>query len=84
MKKVLLAFAITLPAVLFARSQTNDSREKKNQLDGTWELVAGQRLPKGTKDIKLISGGRFIFVAYDANNGKPLYTGGGTCTPEKY
>ena len=26
----------------------------------------------------MISGGHFIFVAYDTEKGKPLYTGGGT------
>jgi hypothetical protein len=28
--------------------------------------------------IKIISGGHFIFVAYEAEKGRPLYTGGGT------
>lgn len=78
MKKVLLAFAVALPAVFLARSQTNGSR--KNPLDGTWELVSGQQLPKGTIDIKIIAGKHFMFVAYDAKTGKPRYTGGGTCT----
>jgi hypothetical protein len=59
-------------------SQTNGSRAKRNQLDGTWELVSGQQLPEEARDIKIISGGHFIFVAYDTENGKPLYTGGGT------
>src|SRR5580704_17192918 len=48
------------------------------QLDGTWELVAGQQLPKGARDIKIISGGHFIFAAYDTGKGKLLGTGGGT------
>jgi hypothetical protein len=59
-------------------SQTNGSHAKKSQLDGTWELISGQPLPKGARDIKIISGGHFIFVAYDTAKGKPLYTGGGT------
>jgi len=78
MKKVLLVFAIALTAVFLALSQTNGSDAKKSQLDGTWELVSGQQLPKGARDIKIISGGHFIFVAYDTEKGKPLYTGGGT------
>jgi hypothetical protein len=78
MKKVLLVFAIALEAVFLAWSQTSGSHAKKSQLDGTWELVSGQQLPKGARDIKIISGGHFIFVAYDTANGKPLYTGGGT------
>jgi len=78
MKKVLLVFAIALTVVLLALSQTNGSHAKKSQLDGTWELVSGQQLPKGARDIKIISGGHFIFVAYDTEKGKPLYTGGGT------
>ena len=61
-----------------ALSQTNGSGAKKSQLDGTWELVAGQPLPEGARDIKIISGGHFIFVACDTEKGKPLYTGGGT------
>ena len=78
MKKVLLVFAIALTAVFLVLSQTNGSHVKKSQLDGTWELVSGQPLPEGARDIKIISGGHFIFVAYDTEKGKPLYTGGGT------
>lgn len=65
MKKVLLFFAIALAAasfVLSALSQTNGSRAKRNQLDGTWELVYGQQIPQGARDIKIISRGHFIFV----------------------
>jgi len=76
MKKIV--FAIALAAVFPALSQTNGRHAKKSQLDGTWELVSGQPLPKGARDIKIISGGHFIFVAYDTAKGKPLYTGGGT------
>ena len=78
MKKVLLVFAIALAGMFLAWPQTNGNRLKKNQLDGTWELVSGQKLPKGARDIKIISEGHFIFVAYDTAKGKPLYTGGGT------
>ena len=78
MKKVSLVFAIALAAVFVVLSQTNGSHAKKSQLDGTWELVSGQPLPKGARDIKIISKGHFIFVAYDTDKGKPLYTGGGT------
>jgi len=78
MKKVSLALAIAVGAVLFAWSQTNGGQAKKSQLDGTWELVAGQQLPKGARDIKIISGGHFIFAAYDTDKGELLYTGGGT------
>ena len=49
-----------------------------NQLVGTWELVSGQPLPKGARDIKIISGGHFIFAVYDPQTGKPLYAAGGT------
>ena len=76
MKK--MVFAIALAAVFPALSQTNGSGAKKSHLDGTWELVSGQQLPKSARDVKIISGGHFIFVAYDAETGKPLYTGGGT------
>jgi hypothetical protein len=78
MKKALLVLAIALAAVFLAWSQTNGSHGKKTQLDGTWELISGQPLPKGARDIKIISGEHFIFVAYDTKKGKPLYTGGGT------
>jgi hypothetical protein len=77
MKKVSFVFAIALAVVALARSQSNGDA-KKIQLEGTWELVSGQQLPKGTRDIKIISGGHFIFVAYNTETGKPLYTGGGT------
>ena len=78
MKKGLLIVAVTLTVVFLTWSQTNGSHSKKSPLDGTWELVSGQTLPKGARDIKIISGGHFIFVAYDTERGKPLYTGGGT------
>jgi len=78
MKKVLFVFAIAFAAAFPAWSQTNESQAEKNRLNGAWELLSGQPLPKGTRDIKIISGGHFIFVAYDTQNGKPLYTGGGT------
>jgi hypothetical protein len=79
MEKGLLVSGIALAAV-FLFSQTNGSQAKKSQLDGTWELVSGQPLPKGARDIKIISEEHFIFVAYDTETGKPLYTGGGTYT----
>jgi hypothetical protein len=50
----------------------------KTQLDGAWELLSGQPLPKGARDIKILSGGHFIFAAYDIRTGKPLYSAGGT------
>src|SRR5499425_853246 len=75
---LLSILAITLGAVFFAWSQTNGGQAKKSQLDGTWELVAGEKLPKGARNIKIISGGHFIFAAYDTESGQLLYTGGGT------
>jgi hypothetical protein len=47
-------------------------------LDGTWELVSGQTLPHGTRDIKMLSAGHFMFAAYDTGSGQPLYAAGGT------
>ena len=78
MKKALLIFATVLLTVFLVGSQTTQSGTGPSQLDGTWELVSGQQLPEGARDIKIISKGHFIFVAYDAGKGKPLYTGGGT------
>lgn len=78
MKKALFVSATALAAVL-AWSQQNGSQVKKSSLDGTWELIAGQQLPRGTRDIKIISAGHFIFAAYDSEKGELLYTGGGTC-----
>ena len=72
MKKVSLVLAIALGAVFFAWSQSNGGQAKKSLLDGTWELVAGQQLPKGARNIKIISGGHFIFAAYDTKNGNCL------------
>ncbi|HEY6128572.1 MAG TPA: hypothetical protein VIW23_10355 [Candidatus Acidoferrum sp.] len=80
MKEISLVLAITVAAVLLAWSQASGSDTKKSQLDGTWELVSGQQLPESARDIKIISGGHFIFVAYDTQTQKPLYTGGGTYT----
>ena len=70
MKKVSLVFAIAFAAMFLALSQANGSHVKKSQLDGTWELVSGQPLPKGARDIKIISEGHFIFVAYDTEKGE--------------
>ena len=50
----------------------------KSHIEGAWELICGQPLPKGVRDIKILSGGHFIFTAYDTQTGKPLYTAGGT------
>ena len=74
MKRVSLVLAVALGAVFFAWSQTNGGQAKQSPLDGTWELVAGQQLPKGARDIKIISGGHFIFAAYDTEKGELLYT----------
>jgi hypothetical protein len=78
MKKISLVLAIVFGAVFFAWSQTNGGQAEKSQLDATWELVAGQQLPKDARVIKIISGGHFIFAAYDTEKGELLYTGGGT------
>ena len=78
MKKVSLVLAIALGAVFFAWSQANGDQAKKSPLDGTWELVAGQQLPKDAREIKIISGGHFIFATYDTEKGELLGTGGGT------
>jgi hypothetical protein len=84
MRKLWLASAIAPAAALLAWSQANGhhpkngNHHKPSPLDGTWELVSGQPLPNGARDIKMIEDGRFIFVAYNTEQGKPLYTGGGT------
>lgn len=67
-----------LVTAFLAWSQAGCSPARKSQLDGTWELVSGQQLPQGARDIKIISGRHFIFAAYDSQRGRPLYTGGGT------
>ena len=78
MTKALLVSGIVLAGMVVAWAHANDRQVEKRPLDGTWELVSGQPLPQGARDIKIISGGHFIFVAYETGNGKPLYTGGGT------
>jgi hypothetical protein len=49
-----------------------------NKIEGSWELVSGQNVPAGWKEIKLISGGHFIWVVFDTQKRKTAYTGGGT------
>jgi len=44
--KILIALPITLAAVALAWSQTTGNHAKMSQLDGVWELVSGQPLPK--------------------------------------
>jgi len=50
----------------------------KGPLDGAWELLSGQPLPNGARDLKILSEGHFMFAAYDTQTGKPLYAAGGT------
>ena len=50
----------------------------ENKIEGQWELLSGETLPAGFKEIKLISRGHFIWVAYDTDKRKTAYTGGGT------
>ena len=76
--KALVVWPIALAGVFLACSRISASDAKEGQLDGVWELVSGQPLPPGARDIKIILGGHFIFVAYDTPNGQPLYTAGGT------
>lgn len=52
----------------------------QSPLDGAWELVSGQPLPEGTRDVKILADGHFMFTAYDIGTGKPLYMAGGTYT----
>jgi hypothetical protein len=49
-----------------------------DKIEGQWELVSGQDLPSGWKEIKLIYGGHFIWVMYDTQKKNTAYTGGGT------
>ena len=78
MKKVSLVLAVALGTVFLAWSQASGGQAQKSPLDGAWELVAGQQLPKGARDIKIISGGHFIFATYDTEKGELFGTGGGT------
>jgi hypothetical protein len=78
MKRALLVVALALAAPLIAWSRTHGGQAKRSPLAGTWVLVSGQRLPEEARDVKIISEGHFIFVAYDTKDGKPLSTGGGT------
>ncbi len=50
----------------------------KANLEGSWELQSGQPIPAGARDIKILSGGHFMFAAYDKESGTPLYAAGGT------
>jgi hypothetical protein len=68
MKKIILATALTTGFLPLSR--TNGGDAKKGQLDGAWQLISGQPLPKKARDIKIISG-HFFFVAYDTETGKP-------------
>lgn len=78
MKKISLVVVIAFGTVWFVWSQSGYGQPRKSQLDGAWELVGAQQTPKGARDIKIISGGHFIFATYDTEKGKLLGTGGGT------
>ena len=60
MKKASLVLAIVFGVVFLAQSQTSGAQAKKSQLDGAWELVAGQQLPKGAQNIKSCAGEKEI------------------------
>jgi hypothetical protein len=77
-----LAFltAAATAATLAACSQTYGRHAMNTELDGTWVLLSGQPLPEGARDIKMLSGGHFMFAAYDTQTGEPLYAAGGSYT----
>lgn len=67
-----------MPICRFIVSKPMKEGAMKNELTGAWELVSGQPLPKGARDIKLFADGHFMFTAYDTKTGTPLYSAGGT------
>ena len=62
---------------------------KKGELNGAW-LISGRerdgnmirRAPGARKTMKILSGSRFQWIAYNTETGKFLGTGGGTYTAE--
>ena len=62
-----------------SRLVTN-KRQPCEEESARWRLGTALRpaAPKGARDIKILSAGHVMFVAYDTETGKPLYTGGGT------
>jgi hypothetical protein len=73
--------AITAP-LAFAWAQQDDKADASNTIAGAWQMVSynygkSGRLPKGSKEVKLISGKHFAWVLY-SNKGITLANGGGT------
>jgi hypothetical protein len=58
----------------FFLSYTKWSSATNSHIDGAWERISGQPLPKGARDITILSGGHFIFTAYDAQTFDPKRT----------
>lgn len=68
-------------ATLWAQVPTGSGDEIN--IVGAWEMVSydygpSGALPKGSKEIKLLSAHRFIWVLYNSKSGQTLATGGGT------
>ena len=70
-----------LLAAAWAQVVTGSGNE--NKIVGAWEMVSydygsNGTLPKGSKEIKLLSAHRFVWVLYNGKSGQTLATGGGT------
>jgi hypothetical protein len=81
---VVIAFA-SVVFVATAWAQMNNSADGQTKLAGAWEMTSydygnSGGLPKGSKEVKLLSANHFVWVLYNAKNGQTLATGGGTYT----
>ena len=78
MRRAISMLLTTLLVCVIAFSSGTAWGATADKIEGQWELVSGQDLPSGWKEIKLISGGHFVWVIYDTQKKNRAYTGGGS------
>lgn len=78
MRRVKSILVTTVLIYLMAFSSGTAWSSTGDKIEGHWELVSGPNVPPGWKEIKMITGGHFVWVIYDAQKKKTAWTGGGT------
>jgi hypothetical protein len=78
MRRIVPILMTTVLVCVIAFSSGTALGSTGDKIEGHWELVSGPNVPPGWKEIKMITGGHFVWVMYEAQKKKNAYTGGGT------